>query len=56
MLLSFLREEAEGHYFIDLKYNVYLYKPRDPRVSFVKFVSIERSTLEMYGKVTEVKA
>ncbi|QBZ69582.1 hypothetical protein [Enterococcus phage vB_EfaP_Ef7.4] len=56
MLLSFLREEAEGHYFIDLNYNVYLYKPRDPRVIFVKFVSIERSTLEMYGKVTEVEA
>ncbi|QBZ69504.1 hypothetical protein [Enterococcus phage vB_EfaP_Efmus1] len=56
MLLSFLREEAEGQYFIDLNYNVYLYKPRDPRVSFVKFVSIERSTLEMYGKVTEVEA
>lgn len=56
MLLSFLREESEGYYFIDLNYNVYLYKPRDPRVSFVKFVSIERSTLEMYGKVTEVEA
>lgn len=56
MLLSFLREESEGHYFIDLNYNVYLYKPKDSRVSFVKFVSIERSTLEMYGKVTEVEA
>lgn len=56
MLLSFLREEAEGHYFIDLNRNVYLYKPRDIRVSFVKFVSIERSTLEMYGEVTEVEA
>lgn len=56
MLLSFLRTEAEGHYFIDLNYNVYLYKPRETRVSFVKFVSIERSTLEKYGEVTEVKA
>lgn len=56
MLLSFLREEAEGHYFIDLNYNVYLYKPINKRVSFVKFVSIEKSTLEQYGEVMEVKA
>lgn len=56
MLLSFLREESEGNYFIDLNYNVYLYKPRDTRVSFTKFVSIERSTLEKYGEVTEVEA
>lgn len=56
MLLSFLRTEAEGHYFIDLNYNVYLYKPKNTRVSFVKFVSIEKSTLEKYGEVMEVKA